>query len=87
MELEEDINVLNRLGMISSTVLMRRHKCGIGFAKHILKLIVDNYENVYFKNENKIYIEGRELERLKPKLKIRKKLLKKPARWKDITKP
>lgn len=87
MDIEGDVDVLNEHGVISSNFLMRRHKCGVGFARNILKMIVDQYENVKFRSGDQIYIEGREPQQwqLKPKrIRIRPK---KPSRWKDVTKP
>lgn len=72
---------------MSSALLMNKHKCGIEVARHILKIIVDNYENVQFRTKDQIYIEGRELEAWKPKLKRNRTRVIKPSRWKDVTKP
>ncbi len=66
---------------------MRMHGIDMVAAQKILKEIANDYENVLFRGENLIYIEGREREEWKPKPKVYKPRAKKRARWKDIKKP
>lgn len=85
---EQAIDQLNDVGVISTSYLAHKFKVNQDIAKHILTQIVNEYENVKFRNEDQIFIEGRELEEWKPKIRIRKaKYIPKPTRWKDVTKP
>jgi hypothetical protein len=94
MYTQEHINLLNRFGVLSTALIARKDKCDIRHAKKILLAIVKDYENVHFRNECQIFIEGREPDFWKPKEKKREmkrqpkknEASKKLSRWKDVTK-
>jgi len=88
MYTKDHIELLNKFGVLSTLLLARKYRFGLLYSRKILNAIVQDYENVYFKNKNIIVIEGRELAPWKPKEKKTSK--KKPPmtpRWKDVTKP
>lgn len=82
----EEIDLLNAYGVLTSQVLMRMYGIDMASAQEILKEIANDYENVLFRGENLIYIEGRERDEWKPKPKTSRVRAKKRARWKDIKK-
>jgi hypothetical protein len=83
----DDIQILNQIGMLSASYLSRKHQITIDVALDILNAIVADYENVFFFTEHQICIEGRQPEyKLQGEKKIKPKS-KKISKWKDITKP
>lgn len=95
MYTEEHIKLLNRFGVLSTSLIARKDKCDFRYAKKILLAIVKDYENVHFRSEEQIFIEGREPDFWKPEEKRRRMKrqprkndkTKKISKWKDITKP
>lgn len=87
MYTSEQIDDLNHYGVLSSALLGRRYKLNFEYARLVLASIVQDYENVKLRTQDQIYIEGRELEEWKPKLKRKRIRPIKPPRWKDVTKP
>lgn len=95
MYTEEHINLLNQFGILSTSLLARKFKWNHLYAKNILLQIARDYENVYFRNEEQIYIEGREPFFWKSKNDLKKMRYqtkktirpKKLSKWKDVTKP
>jgi len=71
MYTNEIIDDLNEHGILSIAYLARKHKFDFEQALLILKEIVEDYENVEFKTGYQIYIEERELDLWKPKVKKR----------------
>jgi hypothetical protein len=86
MYTNEHIKLLNKHGALTSSLLAMKDKCNFDYARLIMQEIVNDYENVKFRTEDQIYIEGREREEWLPKEKKKRKYIKKPSKWKDITK-
>lgn len=86
---EECIDYLNHYGTLHVDLLRMKYKVTTESAKEMLKEILDDYENVLARSAYQIYIEGRELQHWKPKLKPKQKkvYIKKRPQWKDVTKP
>jgi hypothetical protein len=87
MYTDEHVDLLNRLGGLSVPLLARKYKLAIIDCKKILNCLVQDFENVFFKNREQIYIQDREPKFGDKKIKKETKNKIKPSRWKDITKP
>jgi hypothetical protein len=83
----DHIKLLNEFGVLSSALLARKYKMNFDYARLVLQAIVEGYENVAFRSQDQIYIEGREPKEWQPKPKHIGIRPRKPPRWKDITKP
>ena len=79
------IDILNKYGMLSITLIMRISKCDHENAKNILSFIVEDYENVHWVTENHICIEGRESANFLRK--ENKPRTPRKSKWKDVMRP
>jgi hypothetical protein len=85
----DDIAVLNHHGMLSASYFMAMYRVTRAQAIKMLRQIVNDHMNVYWRQSNWIIISGREDAlpgHLKPKT-PRVRVRRKTPRWKDVTKP
>ncbi len=97
MYTKEHIKLLNKYGALTSVLIAKKDRCSFENAIKVMKAIVEDHVNVYFKTDDQIFIAGRESERAQPFRKLIeppgkcnakiKAYFKKKLKWKDVTKP
>jgi hypothetical protein len=69
------IKLLNHWGMLSSHFLMVKFKFNVEYARELMKTIVQDFENVFFINKDKICIQGRYIIPMTEKITRKRKYL------------
>lgn len=86
MYTDEHIALLNEMGVLTTALMARRFKMEILKAREALKQIAEDHDNVIYMPYDKIWIDGRNNSRPPPNRR-KPKYIKKPSKWKDVTKP
>lgn len=79
MPIQNSVKLLEKYGVLSSFVLMRKFKISCDEARIILSFLINNYDNVLWNGQDQVYIDG-----LLPETSQKKK---RKSKFIDVTKP